>query len=95
MSKPVFTGICAELNAKSEHINPPRVTLESGTGQSSFTGKYVKIVFKDLTDPPGTHIASCNYFLLFKTVTTYFLFDPVHKRDLSFFQWEKFKSIEG
>lgn len=65
MSKSVFPGICAELDANSEHVNlPPRVVLESGTRQSSFAGKYVKIVFKELTDPPGTYIPSCNHFLL-------------------------------
>lgn len=45
-------------------IPPPRVVLESGKRQSSFAGKYVKIVFKELTDPPGTYIPSCNHFLL-------------------------------
>lgn len=58
MTKSVFPEICAELDANSEHLNPPRVALESGIRQSSFAGKYVKIVFKELTDPPGTHIAS-------------------------------------
>lgn len=60
MSKYVFLGICAELDAASEQLNPPRVALESGTKQSNFAGKYVKIVPKELTIPSGTHVASCN-----------------------------------
>lgn len=73
MSKYVFPGICAELDATSEQLNPPRAALESGTKQSNFAGKYVKIVPKELTVPSGTHIASCNDFSVVQNSDDQFL----------------------
>lgn len=80
MSKYVFPGICAELDANSEQLNPPRVALDSGTKQSYFARKYVKIVPKELAILSGTRIASCNDCIVIQSSDKKFHFRLYVKR---------------